>query len=158
MRLPTNKELKRFVEVEGWENKDQKAHKKTGDHFRYVFTTPTGERLFTRISHGSGQIRNPDLFTSILRDQLCIDEEQFWSAVDKGVRPIRPSHAETTHEDALDAKLARNLINKVGLRPEELVGMTAPRAQQIWQEWLTTGPELFTTNVVNYPHEHASPN
>lgn len=139
MRLPTNKELKRYVEAEGWENKDQKAHKKTGDHFRYVFTTPTGERLFTRISHGSGQIGNPDLFASILRDQLCIDEEQFWSAVDKGVRPIRPSHAQAKHEDALDAKLARNLIKKVGLRPEELIGMSAPRAEKIWQEWLATG-------------------
>jgi len=141
MRLPTNKELKRFVEVEGWENKDQKTHKKTGDHFRYVFTTPTGERLFTRVSHGSGQIGNPDLFASILRDQLCIDEEQFWSAVDKGVRPTRLSPAQAKHVDALDAKLARNLINKVGLKPEELIGMSAQRAQKIWQEWLTSGPE-----------------
>lgn len=139
MRLPTNKELKRFVEVEGWENKDQKAHKKTGNHFRYVFTTPMGERLFTRVSHGSGQIGNPDLFASILRDQLCIDEEQFWNAVDKGMQPTRPSHAQAKHEDALDAKLARNLINKVGLKPEELIGMTTPRAQQIWQKWLTAG-------------------
>lgn len=136
MRLPTNKELKRFVEVEGWENKDQKAHKKTGDHFRNVFTTPTGERLFTRVSHGSGQIGNPDLFASILRDQLCIDEKQFWNAVDKGVRPVRPSHAQVKHEDALDAKLARKLISKVGLKSEELIGMNAHKAQKIWQEWL----------------------
>lgn len=139
MRLPTNKELMRFVEVEGWENKDQKAHKKTGNHFRYVFTTPMGERLFTRISHGSGQIGDPDLFVSILRDQLCIEEEQFWNAVDKGMRPIRPSHALKKHEDALDAKLARNLINKVGLKPEELIGMSVKKAQKIWQEWLTAG-------------------
>lgn len=137
MRLPKYRDLLRFVEVEGWENKDKKSHKKTGDHIRYVFTTPTGERLFTRISPGSGQIGDRDLFASILRDQLGIDETQFWSAVDKGIRPIRPSHTQEQNVDALDVKLVRNLINKVGLKPDELVGMTAQRAQAIWQEWLT---------------------
>ena len=48
MRLPTYKQLRRFVEVEGWEDKDKKSQKKTGDHHRYVFTTPKGERLYTR--------------------------------------------------------------------------------------------------------------
>ena len=138
MRLPTYKELKQFVEVEGWENKDKKSKKKQGDHFRYVFTTPTGERLFTRVSHGSEKIYDQDLFTRILRDQLCIDEVQFWEAVDKGRKPRRPSPVSVSQEGGIDAKLARNLINKVGLNPSELIGMSQEKAVGIWQDWLTS--------------------
>ena len=138
MRLPTYKELKRFVEVEGWEDKDEKSKKKKGDHHRYAFTTPLGERLFTRISHGRDQIQDPDLFAQILRDQLCIDEDQFWKAVDRGIKPTRPSPLQNEQADSIDGKLARNLINKVGMRPDELVGISQQRAVEIWQEWLTT--------------------
>lgn len=138
MRLPTYKELKRFVEVEGWEDKDEKANKKKGDHHRYIFTTPMGERLFIRISHGRDQIQDPDLFAQILRDQLCIDEDQFWKVIDKGIRPTRPSPALSVRADAIDAKLARNLLDKVGMQPSQLVGISQSKAVEIWQEWLTT--------------------
>ena len=137
MRLPTYKDLKRFVEVEGWDDKDQKSNQKKGDHHRYVFTTPTGERLFTRVSHGNDQIGDPDLFARILRDQLCIDEDQFWNAVDRGIRPVRLSQARVRQFDVIDAKLARNLITKVGLKPEDMVGLTQKMAEEIWQKWLS---------------------
>ena len=138
MRLPTYKELKRFVEIEGWEDKDEKSKKKKGDHHRYTFTTPMGEILFTRISHGSDQIQDPDLFAHILRDQLCIDEDQFWRAVDKGLKPSRLSPLHIEQVGAIEAKLARNLINKVGMRPDELVGIDQQGAVGIWQEWLAS--------------------
>ena len=138
MRLPTYKELKRFVEVEGWEDKDEKARKKKGNHHRYIFTTPMGERLFIRISHGRDQIQDPDLFAQILRDQLCIDEDQFWKSVDKGIRPTRPSPTHNVQADAIDAKLARNLLDKVGMKPSQLVGISQSKAVEIWQKWLTS--------------------
>lgn len=138
MRLPTYKELRRFVEVEGWEDKDEKSKKKKGDHHRYTYTTPMGERLFTRISHGRGQIQDPELFAQILKDQLCIDKNQFWKAVDKGIKPTRASLTHNELANAIDAKLARNLINKVGMKPEQLIGIDQQRAVKIWQEWLTT--------------------
>lgn len=139
MRLPTYKELRRYVDVEGWQDKDAASGKKEGDHHRYVFTTPTGERLFTKISHGRSQINDADLFGHILRDQLHIDEEQFWVAVDRGVIPARPSPTITQPTDALDAKLARNLLKKVGLKPQQLTGMTQEEALRLWHEWLSGG-------------------
>lgn len=138
MRLPTYQELMRFVQVEEWEDRDKKAGKKKGNHHRFVFTTPTGERLYTRISHGKGQINSPDLFQHILRDQLGIDESQFWAAVERGEKPVRPSHALIQTNGALDAKLVRNLITKVKVSPNELVGMNEQVAISLWQEWLTT--------------------
>lgn len=136
MRLPTFHELNRFVEVEGWEDKDRKSGKKKGDHHRYVFTTPNGARLYTRISHGKGQINNSDFFAHILCDQLDIDVIQFWSAVDDGVIPIRQSPTSTHIKEALDAKLVRNLITKVKISPIELESMTKQQAISLWQEWL----------------------
>lgn len=138
MRLPTFQELIRFVQVEGWEDKDKKSVKKKGDHHRYVFTTPTGERLYARISHGKGQIYNPDLFQHILRDQLSIDGIQFWAAVNHGVKPIRQSPTSIQIGGALDAKLVRNLITKVKVNPNQLETMTQQEAISLWQDWLTT--------------------
>lgn len=40
---------------------------------------------------------------------------------------------------AIDGKLARNLVVKVGLQPDELAGLTQEQAVARWQEWLTTG-------------------
>ena len=136
MRLPTFQELIRFVQVEGWEDKDKKSGKKKGDHHRYVFTTPTGERLYTRISHGKGQIYNPDLFQHILRDQLGIDGDQFWAAVDHGVKPVRQSPISMQMSGSLDAKLVRNLITKVKVNPIQLEAITQSDAVSLWQEWL----------------------
>lgn len=138
MRLPRFRELVRYVQVEDWEDKDKQSGKKTGDHHRYVFTTPTGERLFTKISHGRGQIHDRGLFEHILREQLCIEEDQFWAAVDRGVQPTRLCHTPTNPEGALDAKLVRNLLTKVKIAPGQLVGMTHEEAIKLWQEWRST--------------------
>ncbi len=139
MRLPTYKELKRFVEVEGWEDKDKVSQKKKGDHYRYVFVTPAGEILYTRISHGSEQVHSQDLFKHILRDQLCIDENQFWDAVDKGIKPKRPTSTATPLNQGIEAKLARNLLAKVGLSQNELADITQTEAVTIWTKWLSSG-------------------
>lgn len=137
MRQPTLKELRRFVEVEGWEDKDARSGKSKGDHHRYVFTTPAGERLYTKISHGKDEIRSPKLFTIILKDQLCIDEEQFWNAVDNGVKPKRPMPESIEERAGIDAKLAGNLINKVGMAQKDLVGLSQTEAVKIWHDWLS---------------------
>jgi len=144
MRLPTFKELRRFVDVEGWEDKDAKSNKSKGDHHRYVFTTPTGERLYTRISHGRDEIQNPNLFVAILKDQLCIDEAQFWDAVDNGVKPKRPMLNASEERSGMDASLARNLIKKVGMSSKDLVGLSQEGGVKIWQDWLSRGGEYLS--------------
>jgi len=52
--MPTNAELRTFVDTEGREDKDKRSGKKTGDHRRYTLVLKTGEVLYTRISHGIG--------------------------------------------------------------------------------------------------------
>ena len=139
MPLPTNKQLRRFVEVEGWQDKDKASKKKNGDHDRYTFVTPRGEILYTRISHGKDEIHNPGLFAHILRDQLQIDEDQFWAAVNDGIKPKRPSATIEVPTEGVDYKLASNLIKRVGLNPQDLAGMSQAKATQIWNDWLSSG-------------------
>lgn len=139
MRLPTFRELLRFIEVDGWEDKDKKSGKRKGDHHRYVFTTPSGERLYTKVSHGSGEVYSQELFTRILRDQLFTDAEQFWAAVDNGVKPKRPMPTPTQPRSGIDLKLAKNLIGKVGMSSTELADLSQEEAVKIWNGWLSSG-------------------
>lgn len=145
MRLPTFAELRKFVETEGWEDKDRKSRKKTGAHHRYTLTLGTGEVLYTRISHGSGQVGDPNLWRHILRDQLQVTGDDFWACVDRGVKPPRPQpEAPAGERSALDAKLVRNLIRRVGLSEADVAALTREEAIARWQAFLSSGGETAT--------------
>ena len=133
---------RKFVETEGWENKGTaRGPSKTGDHYRYELVLATGDILTTRVSHGPGQINDPRLVAAILRDQLAVSERDFWRCVDKGVLPPRPqSPSPPAIGEALDAKLVRNLVRKVGLSEADIVKLTKAEAIQRWQEHLRGGP------------------
>ena len=137
MRLPTYAELKRFCEVDGWFDSDARRGAKTGDHFRYGRVLGDGTRLRTRISHGSGSIRDPKIFRDILRHQLHVTEEQFWLAVEKGVAPQRPGDAAPRPPGpGLPRDLVSNLVRKAGYSLEQIRSMSKDDAVAAWQKWL----------------------
>jgi hypothetical protein len=140
VRLPTYAELKRFCEVDGWYDSDAQRGSKTGDHFRFGRVLRDGTRLRTRVSHGSGSIRDPATFKDILRSQLRVSEEQFWLAVDKGEAAHRPGDvAPEPPGPGLPYDLVKNLTTRVGLPLHQVLGMTNEQAVTTWQEWLTRG-------------------
>lgn len=131
---------KKFVETEGWANKGRARQGKTGAHFGYTLTLATGDVLYTRVSHGSGQIEDPGRVAVILREQLRVTEDEFWDCVDNGTLPGRP--APPGHKPAgtpLDAALLRNLVRKVGLSAEEVERLTKDEAVERWNNWLSSG-------------------
>jgi hypothetical protein len=131
-----------FVETEGWAKKG-KANRPgaTGDHHRYTLTLATGDVLFTRVSHGSGQLDDPGLVAQVLRDQLQVSEADFWRCVDDGVLPPRPQPVQASIQGpALDAKLVRNLMRKVGLTQAEISGLSKADAVAARQRWLAENP------------------
>lgn len=132
---------RKFVETEGWERKGTaRGSGKTGSHYRYSLTLATGDVLTTRISHGAGQINDPKLVAAILRDQLAVSEEDFWRCVDGGTLPARPQPpARTPSGEALDAKLARNLIRRVGMTEMEIATLTKAEASARWARYLAEG-------------------
>ena len=141
MRPLSHADHRKFVETEGWTKKGPaRSKRKTGDHHRYTLTLTTGDMLYTRVSHGSGQIENPDLVATILRDQLQVTEEDFYLCVNDGVVPPRPApQVPKPPEDALDAKLVINLIRKVGCSQAEVAAMSKEEAIQRWTDYLVEG-------------------
>ena len=138
MRLPTYKEIRKFVEVEGWVNKDSASKKKTGNHFRFTFITPDGQSLYIFISHGRGQIQDPKLFTHILRSELKVSANQFWEAVDHGVIPRRSSQSGSS--SMIEFKLMRKLLTIAGVSPSKLERISQVEAEKLWSQWLKKHP------------------
>jgi hypothetical protein len=130
---------KKFVEVEGWMKKGTaNAAGKTGNHYRYSLRLTTGEILYTRVSHGSGTINDSSLVALILREQLRVSEEDFYRCVNDGTLPPRPAPENLgVPSEGLDAKLVRNLINKVGLSQSEVAAMSKAEAVEKWLHFLS---------------------
>lgn len=129
---------RKFVETEGWVKKGTaRSGKKSGDHFRYSLKLSTGEVLATRVSHGSGSIDDADLVAKILRDQLQVTEEDFYRCVNEGELPPRPSpQVPPPPPQALDGKLVRNLITKLGMTQSQVALLTREEAIAAWQKYL----------------------
>ncbi len=138
MRLPTYKEIRKFVELEGWVNKDTASKKKTGDHFRFTFLTQDGESLYIYISHGRGQIQNPKLFAHILRSELKVSANQFWAAVDHEEIPRRYTQSENS--SMIEYRLMSNLLKIAGVNPTKLERISQVEAEKLWNQWLKKHP------------------
>ncbi|OXT08493.1 hypothetical protein CE561_04975 [Thermoanaerobacterium thermosaccharolyticum] len=72
--MPTWKELKRFLERDGWE-----LYKQT-DHYFYIKRDNDGSIRRTKVSMGSGEIKK-HLWQKILKKQLQVTEEYFNSKI-----------------------------------------------------------------------------
>ena len=68
--MPTWKELRRFLEHDGW-----KLYR-TGDHYYYSKKLENGKTLYTRCSMGSGEIGHT-MWQRILKRELGITQEYF---------------------------------------------------------------------------------
>lgn len=141
MRPIPHRAHKKFVETEGWEKKGKSgSSRETGDHYRYTLTLATGDVLYTRVSHGAGQLDDPNLIAAVLREELQVTEKQFWACVNRGTIPPRPKLLQTDSSvEKLDAKLIRNLIRRVGLSLDEIEKLTKEEAVERWQRYLAGG-------------------
>ncbi len=68
--MPRWKELKRFLDRDGWE-----CYKQT-DHFYYRKVDPDGSVRMTEVSMGNGEI-HPHMWQQILKKQLQVTQEYF---------------------------------------------------------------------------------
>ena len=141
MRPITHAAHKRFVETEGWARLGTGRSKTgAGDHFRYTLTLANGETLFTRVSHGTGQIDDPNRVAAILRDQLQVSEADFWACAEDGELPPRPQSPKAPPREKLDYKLVKNLITEVGLSESDVASLSKQNAVQLWQDYLAGEP------------------
>lgn len=135
---PTRKDHEAFCAAEGWQ-RVRDARGRTGTHHvTYELALPDGRILRTRISHPvdrSGY--GPSLWSHILRDQLHVTEQEFWSCVRENLKPDRG--APEPPAAALPADLVRMLITRVGLPEAEVAAMSKDQAIARLQQYWTDG-------------------
>ncbi|HEV7828410.1 MAG TPA: cytotoxic translational repressor of toxin-antitoxin stability system [Pseudonocardiaceae bacterium] len=134
---PTRKDHEAFCQVEEW-GRVRDARGRTGTHHvTYELNLIDGRILRTRISHPADRSSyGRSMWSHILRDQLEVDEPQFWSCVRDGIKPDRGTPEPPAA--ALPADLVHMLISRVHLDESELVGMSkveaVARLQRYWTE------------------------
>lgn len=128
MPQPKFSDLRRFCQIDGWEEM-RGASGKRGDHFRYRKVLEDGRILRTKASHSDAEIGDPSLWRRIWRDQLALaSEAQFWEALKSGEPVDRAEFAPAPAGPSLPGWLVENLIRKVGMPPEQVAQMTEQEA------------------------------
>lgn len=134
---PTREDHERFCKTEGW-HLVRTARGGTGTHHvTYELDLADGQILRTRISHPVDRSDyGKKLWAHVLRDQLQVDEAEFWACVRDGTVPDRG--ALEPPAETLPADLVHLLISKVGLDETEVAAMTkeeaVARLQRYWIE------------------------
>lgn len=124
---PTRADHEKFCQAEGWQPV-RDARGRTGTHHvTYELELHDGRILRTRISHPVDRSSyGQRIWSHILRDQLCVDQETFWACVRDGFKPNRG--APESPPGALPADLVNLLLRRVGLREAEVAAMTKAEA------------------------------
>jgi len=133
--LPTFRDLKTYVEHDGWEEVPNLARgrRRAGDRWRYRKVLPDGTVLRTKVSHALHDDIGPDLFSHILHDQLRTTVERFREVVaGRGISPEQPQ--EPTVEP-IPGWLVTKLIHTVGLSEDEVRLMSPDEARSRWERF-----------------------
>ena len=142
MPPPIFDDLRRFVEIDAWEELER-VQGGTGDHHRYRKVLADGTILRTRVSHGSGEIGDAGLWKRIWHDQLELENEDvFWHSlrdrkpVDRGdAGPPSPS------SPSIPAWVVAGLLRS-GVLEADIAALDAADAQHLLDErWATPSPQ-----------------
>lgn len=131
----TRQAHERFCIAEAWD-RVRDARGRTGSHHvTYELVLADGSILRTRISHPVDRTDyGPSLWNHILRDQLAVSAEEFWSCVNDGVLPARSVVAPAP--ESLPADLVHLLVHRVGLSSAEIASMTRAQAiERVQRHW-----------------------
>ena len=132
---PTRRDYQRFCEVEGWTEVRSATGRKGRHHLIYEFTIADGRILRTRISHPPNRSDiGRGMFAHILRDQLQVSEEAFWTCVTDATPPDRGGRPSPEREP-LPAELVHLLTVKARFTDDEVRAMTKAEAIEAAQRY-----------------------
>lgn len=135
MPQPRHSDLRRFCEVDGWE--ETTKARRNPDHTRYRKLLDDGRVLRTKVSHGRGSIDDQSLWKRIWRDQLALDsEDEFWEALSAKC-PVDRSAATPPPPSgpSKPAWLVNSLIFTAGLSEGEVAELSVKEAERRWLEF-----------------------
>lgn len=130
MPIPEKKDLRRFCELDGWEETEATSP----DHYRYRKRLPDGKVLRTKVSHGRGPIvRNAALWTNVWRHQLGLkSEDEFWAVLNTRKPASRGEPASAALQPQMDAWLFEALVLTYGVYEDKVRAMSADEALQLY--------------------------
>ena len=125
----------RFVTREGWRQVPSTHHE------TFELDLVDSRVLRTRISRPPDRTTyGPLLWAHVLHDQLRVTGDEFWACVDDGLLPDRrPDRPSPARESTIPVEVAELLVSRVGLRREDLVGMSRTDAIARLTAYWTTG-------------------
>jgi hypothetical protein len=132
---PTRKDHQQFCLNEGW-TQVRNAQGKSGHHLTFELTLPDGQILRTRISHPPNrQTYGPSIWAHVLRDQLHVSEDEFWTCVREKKVPQRSRREPIT--PAIPAGVVAQLLSH-GVAESEVRRMSRSEAIErlnlIWSQ------------------------
>lgn len=140
-RAATRREHVRFCEVEGWRQVQSARERTNKHHITFELPLDDGRILRTRISRPpNNESYGKELWSHILRDQLCVTANEFWSCVNDGTLPPRSSTQSTIPPTALPAGLAHQLVHILQLSSAEVAKLSLAEALDLMNHhWANSG-------------------
>lgn len=119
----------RFCQNEGWDEVRNARGKSVQHHLTFELPLSDGRILRTRISRPADDTTyGPGLWRTILGEQLCLSEREFWACVTDKEPPDRGTTDPEPPEDALPAQLVFQLIRVARIPEEQVAKMTMEEA------------------------------
>jgi hypothetical protein len=127
-----------FCVFERWEIVHGSTGKPVKHHRTYELVIPSGEILRTRISKPVDRTTySASMWSAILRDQLKVTNDEFWDCVQNKVLPDRGGTTAESNPKALPLHLLNELIERVGMSPEEAIKLSLEQALARMNEYWT---------------------
>ena len=141
-RAATRREHVHFCEVEGWRRVTSARESANNHHLTFEIPLDDGRILRTRISRPpNNETYGKALWSHILRDQLCVTPNEFWSCVDDGTLPPRSSTQSAIPPTALPAGLAHQLVTILHLSAAEVAKLSLADAVALMNDHWSNAPE-----------------
>lgn len=129
MNAGTRVDHNRFCLNEEWTLVRGARGREVRHHVTYELDLPDGRVLRTRVSRPVQKVvYGVDLWKAILREQLCVTEDEFWACVKSKVKPDRGGGSVEPPPQSLPASLVHQLIHQAGVPEEQVATMTLKEA------------------------------
>jgi hypothetical protein len=120
-----------FCVIERWEIVHGSKGKPVQHHRTYELVIPSGDILRTRISKPVDRTTySASMWSAILREQLKVTNDEFRACVQNKVLPDRGGAVAAPNPKALPLHLLNELIERVGMTPEDAIALTLEEALQ----------------------------
>jgi hypothetical protein len=127
-----------FCVFERWEIVHGSSGKPVQHHRTYELVIPSGDILRTRISKPIDRTTySASMWSAILRDQLKVTNDEFWDCVQNKALPDRGGTVAAPNPKALPLHLLNELIERVGMTPEDAIALTLEEALQRMNDYWT---------------------